>query len=107
MIIPINRALEYATRQLNSREQKIVRKFLEHYNNITLMAYIDKDNLNRSIIYRKYFLDEIDKRYLSGDMQFLTSTAYGILRHYIKSRASSFMRDYINKKRVYGNNNLR
>jgi hypothetical protein len=107
MHVPINRAVEYMIRQLSPLHQQIIRKFLEYYNNITRVAYICKDNLNRSIIYRKYFLDEIDKRYRTGDMQFLTSTAYGIMRHYIKSRAASFMQDYINKKRVYGNNNLR
>jgi hypothetical protein len=95
MIIPINRALEYATRQLNSREQKIVRKFIERHNNFAIMKYASIDNLHKSIIYRKFFLDEIDKRYESGDMQFLTAKTYGIIRHYIKSCAAGLQRSYI------------
>jgi hypothetical protein len=96
MIIPINRALEYVIRQLNIHDQKIIRKFIERHNNLAIMKYVSKDTLNKSIIYRKFFLDEIEKRYRSGDMQFLDSKSYGIIRHYIKSCAAGFLKAYIN-----------
>jgi hypothetical protein len=96
---PIGFLIEEQIAQLNDVQERKLRRFIERYKNTIAVVNISKEALHKSIIFRNYFLREIEERYCRGDMQFLSNNLYGYVRHYIKSFAKNFMGLYIIAKK--------
>ena len=92
--------VERNVRELPGNQQHILRKFIERHSKTALFKGIDKENLNKTIIYRQFFLNELEERYKRGNMQFLTPNLYGYLRKYIKDFAKSYANQYMRLRRL-------
>ncbi len=99
MSVPINVLVERSIRELSKENEKRIRKFIERYRSATFIKYVNKSNLHLMNLYRETFLNEIEKRYVKGDMQFLEPRVYGYIRRYIKTMASSFLKQYMHIKK--------
>lgn len=100
----INYVLDQSIRKMSKEHARTVRKFIERHSIMATIKDVSKENLHKSIIFRNYFLSEIDGRYLNGDMKFLSKEIHGYIRTYIKSEAAAFLKKYMHavndKKRI-------
>jgi hypothetical protein len=99
MQLTINALVEQSIRELSKKNESIIRKFLANFFLLTNIKNINKKNLHIMIIYRNFFLAEIEKRFKGGDMQFLTDRVYGYIRHYIKWVIAEYQKHYIIAKK--------